>query len=457
MSIRKRIPALLITAALTAAFVTAATPAQASFHFIKVVQVFIGGQNDNSQYVMLQMYSAGQDQLQGQEITVYGPGGNQSDTFPFPSPDNVNTGTNQSTILAATAQAQNLFQVTADLTIDPSMSATGGKACFGGSGDCVAWGNYSGSSAGVGTPVDPDGFNTRHAIKRDLQGNGTLGLDDDTNDSAADFDVGQATPVKNGGSAGVMDNCFFLSDTAIGVTEATGTMNLLIEGGTGTAQIDYAPTGITATAENDFDDPGTGTVTSDDGTPDTNAVIPIDILNDDDLEGNETFEVQISNARFGVTSLDMCFNDTATVTIVDDEVPPDETDPVSTITKPEHNKTYAKSNLIRFRGTAVDQGDGATGINSVAIKLRKNMKNGTCKFWNGGEFAAGLPCNTHFYIAAEGTNNWKYDLSKALSPSVNTKTKNYTLFAQAVDNNLNDETFEAGRNKNTFEIKPDPS
>ena len=421
---------------------------------MKVVQVFIGGQNDNAQYVMLQMYSAGQDQLTGHEITVYNSLGSKVDTFTFPNPDNVSSGSDQSKILAATTQAQTLFQVSADLTIDPSMSATGGKACFDAI-DCVAWGNYSGSSNGVGTPADPDGFNTRQALRRDLGGNGTLEDNDDTGDSAADFDVGQTTPVKNGGQAGVMDNCFFLADTVIGVSETLGTMNLLIEGSTGTSQIDNAPTGVTATAEDDFDDPGTGTVTSGNGSPDTNAVIPIDIVNDDDLEGNETFEVQISNARFGVTPLDMCFNDTATVTIVDDEVPPDETDPVSTITRPDHNKTYAKSNLIRFRGTAVDQGDDASGVNSVAIKLRKNMKNGNCKFWNGGEFAAGLPCNSQLFLAAQGTNNWNYQLSKTLAPSINTKTKNYTLFVQAVDNNLNAETFEAGRNKNTFEVKPD--
>lgn len=452
MQIGKKPLVLLVAALTTAAMIVAPTPAQASFHQMKIVEVYVGGQNDNSQYVVLQMYSAGQDQLTGRKITVYDPVGNKADTFTFPNPDNVNTGTDQSKILAATTQAQTLFQVTADLTIDPSMSAAGGKACFDAIPiDCVTWGSYSGPAGG--TPADPDGFNTRHALKRDLGANGTLEANDDTDDSAADFDVGQTTPVRNGGQAGVMDKCFFLADTAIGVSEAFGTLNLLIEGGTGQASIDYEPTGVAATAEDDFDDPGNGTVISDDGTPDTNAVIPIDIVNDDDLEGNETFEVQISNARFGPTPLDMCFNDTATVTIIDDEEPPDDTDPLTTITKPLHNRTYAKSKLPKLKGTADD--GGGSGVVAVELRLRKKMKNGNCKFWNGGEFAAGLPCSSDFWLGAQGSIVWTYALTKQLSPSIGTKTKNYTLFARATDAELNTESvFAVGRNANTFEIKP---
>ena len=262
--------------------------------------------------------------------------------------------------------------------------------------------------------------------------------------------MGQPQPVNNAAQTQPLDNCFFLSDTSIGVPETQASLNIPVESGIADTPITYDTNAVTATGDDDYDDV-TDTATSGDGSSDTdgdgfndtNAKIPITIMDDDDLEGNETFEVTISN-------VDFCFNATATVTIVDDEEPPDETPPLTTITRPEHNKTYAQSNLMKLKGTVTDD----SAIAGAEIRLRKNMKNGNCKFWNGGEFSV-LPCNTSLWNAVQGTNNWTYNLSKALSPSINTKTKSYTLSARASDVEGNDETIlQSGRNRNTFEIKP---
>ena len=68
-------------------------------------------------------------------------------------------GANQMTILVATAEAAGLFNVTADFTMDAVLNPGGGKVCWDGStpDDCVAWGFYSGSATGVGTPYNETG------------------------------------------------------------------------------------------------------------------------------------------------------------------------------------------------------------------------------------------------------------------------------------------------------------
>ncbi|HYN36284.1 MAG TPA: Calx-beta domain-containing protein [Actinomycetota bacterium] len=451
MRLKRRLGAGAVMA-LIATLVVAPMPAGASFHNMKIVEVYVGSQNDDSQYVVLQMYTAGQSFVGGQQITVFNSQGNQVDTFTFTA--NVSNGADQAKILAATTQAQALFNVSADLTIDPSMSADGGKACFS-TIDCVAWGNYSGSATGVGTPEDPDGFHTRHqAIARRLDTSSpptALDAGDDTNSSSNDFVIANAAPRNNAGQQGIFDPCFFLSESALTVPEDEGTLNIMIEGGVGGASIDYVTTAGSAASDEDFD--GTdGTVVSGNDPQNTNAQIGINIVDDGNDESDETFDVGISNAHTGVTQHDLCFDTSTTVTIQDDDGPPDNTDPLTTITKPVHHATYRKSRLSRLKGTSDD--GGGSGVVAVEVRLRKKMKNGNCKFWNGGEFAA-LPCSSDFWLGAQGSIVWTYALTKTLSPSIGTKTKNYTLFARATDAELNTESvFAVGRNANTFEIKP---
>jgi cysteine-rich repeat protein len=170
-----------------------------SFHLMKVREVYPGSDAaPNAQYVMLQMYGAGQNLVSGKQLRVFDRSGAMVATFTFAA--NVGVSLDQTTILIATPEAQTFFApggpLIADLMMSPMLPALGGKVCFhdpGGFGDvdCVSWGGYTGDPAGVGTPFNaPVGLVRGAAIRRrlDICGSAT-NLDgcDDTEDSAADF------------------------------------------------------------------------------------------------------------------------------------------------------------------------------------------------------------------------------------------------------------------------------
>jgi cysteine-rich repeat protein len=180
-------------------------PAQANFHLMKVVEVFAGTPaSPNAKYVMIQMYASNQAAMQGHTIKIYDASGALVDTFTFgatptnPKPD-------QTRILIATPEADAFFNfTTVDLVMDSTMAASGGKACFDAI-DCVAWGNYTGSASGVGTPVAPGGIPPARAIARRLDiagGAGTLDAADDTDNSANDFLVAMPRPQGSDGILG---------------------------------------------------------------------------------------------------------------------------------------------------------------------------------------------------------------------------------------------------------------
>jgi cysteine-rich repeat protein len=188
------------------------SPAHASFHLMKIVQVFPGTPaSPNAQYVVLQMYFGGQSFVGGQAISVFNASGTEINTFTFGG--NVANSVSQDKILIATTQAQTFFGVSADLTMLPTLPAAGGKVCFGTPGlpvDCVAWGNYTGSMVGVGTPFnDPvlGGLATGRAAARRLDISGSpvvLEGADDTNDSANDFRSAIQIPANNARQNGVI-------------------------------------------------------------------------------------------------------------------------------------------------------------------------------------------------------------------------------------------------------------
>jgi hypothetical protein len=81
-----------------------------------------------------------------------------------------------------------------------AMIPAGGKVCFD-TVDCMSWGNYSGSTSGVGNPFNPSGGLTQGEAARrrtDVAGSPTtLEFADDTNDSANDFVVAFPGPKNN--------------------------------------------------------------------------------------------------------------------------------------------------------------------------------------------------------------------------------------------------------------------
>jgi Ca2+-binding RTX toxin-like protein len=168
-----------------------ASSASASTHEVMIREVFLGAAG-NDAFVELQMFSAGQNQVTGQKVNIYQADGSLLAASPvFPS--SVPNGQNQRTILIADTAVPG-----GDLEYPMMTAATlgygpGGAACFTGSGDCVAWGNFVDTDIGFtgnpGTPVLPGGIPAGASITRKLtRGCRTL-LDpaDDTNNSAADF------------------------------------------------------------------------------------------------------------------------------------------------------------------------------------------------------------------------------------------------------------------------------
>lgn len=182
-------------------------PASAARHLMKVVEVYVGPSTDaDAQYIVLQMYAGGQNQVGGHAVQVY----NNTDTivgnFQFGSA--VANGANQAKILLATPAAATRFDVSADLAMTAVIPAAGGKICFD-SFDCVSWGNYMGDASNpspTGTPFNASGgLSAGSAIARDISAGDASLLEnsDDTNSSAADFAVAATPqPTNNAGTVG---------------------------------------------------------------------------------------------------------------------------------------------------------------------------------------------------------------------------------------------------------------
>jgi cysteine-rich repeat protein len=177
----------------------ASGPSLANFHLMKIVEVFPGtAASPNAQYIVLQMYTGGQNVLANHVATVFDATGTSIGTLTFTS--NVANGLNQDKVLIATTQAATFFNLTADLTMGAILPLAGGKICFE-TVDCVAWGNYTGSPTGVGTPFNAStGLSSGQAAKRrlDIAGQPTiLDASDDTDVSANDFATGLPAPANN--------------------------------------------------------------------------------------------------------------------------------------------------------------------------------------------------------------------------------------------------------------------
>src|SRR5690349_5396285 len=114
---------------LAAAVLAVSAPAGATFHLMSIREVYVGPAIDaNAQYVMLQMYAADQNHVQGHSVTFYGPTGTLVGTRTFPS--DLNNGADQAYILIATTEAATRFGVIADLGMTPLLDPAGGKVCF---------------------------------------------------------------------------------------------------------------------------------------------------------------------------------------------------------------------------------------------------------------------------------------------------------------------------------------
>ncbi len=206
----------LAAAMIAASLALAAAPAAASFHNMRIVQVYAGDvTHPDAQYVVLQMCTDFQNEVDNRAVGFFAADGGAIGS-PVAFDGNVATGLSQRRIFVATSSAETLFGVTADLRMPASISPVGGKVCFepGVSPvDCFGWGNYSAlPDATIGTPFDAGvGITPGDAEQRSLSiagGSSTLECttpNDDTNDSANDFGPTTPNPGNNANATGVVD------------------------------------------------------------------------------------------------------------------------------------------------------------------------------------------------------------------------------------------------------------
>ena len=203
MTLRRTLVRMALVASLAAGgLVASSPPAQASFHLMMIREVSAGSDTGpTGDFVELQMYESGQHFVAGKEVRIFKDGMLEaSATFV----GNVANGANQASILVASADSG----LIADAILNNPVPAGGGKACFVDPGtpepypsppqfiDCVAWGSQAGDAdTGPPAPAIPAGQSIERTIARGCST--ALDLPDDTNDSAADFQIAIPSPRPN--------------------------------------------------------------------------------------------------------------------------------------------------------------------------------------------------------------------------------------------------------------------
>ncbi len=250
-------------------------------------------------------------------------------------------------------------------------------------GSATAGGDYTADS---GTLNWADGESGSKSITISI-------IDDSDEENAETFDVNlsnfaggpsqgtsSATVTINASDVPVVPGTIVLDTTAVSVDEDAGTVSLTVTrtgGSDGEVSIDYATADGTATDGSDYT-AASGTLTWADGNTDDKTVV-ITITDDADDEADETLTLSLSNATGGATLGD----DTATITIVDNDVP-------------------AVPGTIALDATSVSV-DEDTGTVTLTV---------TRSGGNGGEVsidyatADGTATSGSDYTAASGTLTW---------------------------------------------------
>jgi Calx-beta domain len=441
----------VVLVALIAGMIGMPGPAEATQHNMYIDEIFGGvGYAPTAQFLELRMWSGGQNNVLGADVTTFDGNGAQVATEEFA--DDAINGAKGSSILVGTAAAEDLFDVPLDLEFDTDFLTQSGKACFGPSTssfyDCVTWGNYTGSQP-QSPANNPEGLVQGASFHRTYGNNGIDGTDDHNN-NRRDFLLDTPTPRNNNGLIFVASQRIRFSGDPVAFPETTlATIEIPIVRGpdtTGPVDVSFATSNGTAEG-NDYTD-ADDIVTFSNGVGNVN--VGVNLNNNDQFEGPETVILTIR----GPTSpayLGRPMNSRITITDFED----DEESPTSRITKPDHGQSYKPSRLGKLRGTS---DDGVGVVDVVKVALRQTRTDGSCKWFNGNRFV-NRACGNKMFVdsATEPNGDWGLSLGDPLKKSAGTNVRFYTAYSKAHDSGIpaaNVETgFDTGRNANRFEIR----
>ncbi len=178
-----------------AALLCSAAPARGTYHLV-IQEVFFGTEDcPNAQYVRLRMYSANQGEVTGKAVAAQNADGSSAGDFGvFDHNITGNTDTG-APVLIGTSDAQALFGISFDQVAGGKLIFPDGRVCFAGTIDCVAYGDFTGSNSGFGSP----------AVRPQL--GMALVRVSETNNNATDFRLGEPTPQNNAGAIGTLGQC----------------------------------------------------------------------------------------------------------------------------------------------------------------------------------------------------------------------------------------------------------
>ncbi len=182
------------------------TAAQASFHLVKIREVYPAG---DASYVVLQMYSPGEYLVAGHHLVAYNEDGSVANDFPLPN--NVSSSSpNNATILIADSDYPSAFPsgpAADDVNTGLNLPTSAGAVCWvdGSPPDCVSWGSFTGPfpphtpSLVAGTPASPSGVAAGKALRRSIAPGCSTLLEaaDDSDSSATDFSEQNPNPRSN--------------------------------------------------------------------------------------------------------------------------------------------------------------------------------------------------------------------------------------------------------------------
>ncbi|HEX5712190.1 MAG TPA: hypothetical protein VFX85_02625 [Solirubrobacterales bacterium] len=177
-------------------------PASATFHLIKVREVYPAG---SASYVMLQMLELGENQVAGHPLVAYNANGTIASNFNLPNSVDPNSPNNATILIAGPGYSAAFPGGPTPDEAHPTLnlSPSGGAVCWteGEPPDCVAWGNFTGPLPAhsppyaVGSPASPGGVTAGKALRRTIEAGCETSFEgtDDSDNSAADFS--EVTPL----------------------------------------------------------------------------------------------------------------------------------------------------------------------------------------------------------------------------------------------------------------------